>query len=156
MRLGAVLMSAMVVGCALTMLTGCETSDSGESKSRGGLPENPTLDVRDGDAKQMWSFGYKRYDSTFRVRWPTYFATDLGIGPGSYNMINNERAEFRSFDYDDGAQRPSYTMPGPSYRLGDTSTELTCVLYSSDGQALAWFKTHVPADGAGMLNAPLP
>jgi len=159
MKVSIALLSAMMAASVLLM-AGCESSDSSSSSSdsqtEGALPKNPTLDDQAGDTKQMWSFGYKDYDHTFRLRWPTYFATDLGVGPGSYNTVNGERAEFRGFDYDDGAQRASYTLPGPSYRLCDTSTELTCVLYSADGQALAWFKTYVPAEGEGMLSAPLP
>lgn len=152
MRLGAVLMSAMVVGCALTMLTGCESSDSGESKSRDGLPENPKLEVREGSSRELWMFAYKDYDNTFRIRWPSHFANSLGVGPGSYNLINGERAEFRSFDTDHGSNRASYSLPGPFRRIGE-GVEMTCVLYSAEGVALAWFKTY---STNGSVQGPLP
>lgn len=103
-----------------------------------GLPTNPSI-PNSGSSREQWYFGYKSYDGTFRIRWPTYFATTYGVGPGSYNTVNGQRATFRSFDVDNGARRPSYTIPGPSSRFRG---EVTCILYSSSGTALGWFRTN--------------
>ncbi len=113
------------------------------------LPSNPSVPpTPEGSSAELWYFGYKDYDNTFRIRWPTYFAVSLGVGEGSYTLVNGERARFRSFDTDHGAKRPSYTMPGPSGRLNGT---VTCVLYSHSGVALAWFRTTAGATTQGRL-----
>jgi hypothetical protein len=149
-KMSVVLALSIMTGGALLM-SGCESDDDSSS----GLPKNPALDGS--SSRQVWSFGYKEFDHTFRIRWPSYFATDLGVGPGSYTTVNGERAEFRNYDTDNGGRRASYTMPGPSSRLGPVGTEITCVLHSSDGTALGWFKTGAPGgEGAGMISGPLP
>lgn len=111
----------------------------------GTLPTNPSVPPNpEGTSAELWTFTFKTYDGTFRIRWPSYFANSLGVGEGSYTLVNGENARFRSFDTDHGANRPSYTMPGPASRLSGT---VTCVLFSRQGVALAWFQT--PAGGGG-------
>jgi hypothetical protein len=113
------------------------------------LPTNPTIPANpSGSSAQLWYFGYKSYDNTFRIRWPTYFATALGVGKGSYTMVAGQKAGFRSYDTDNGAKRPSYTIDGPKSRFSGT---VTCILYSSHGQALAWFKANSQATTQGRL-----
>jgi hypothetical protein len=109
------------------------------------LPDNPQVSGRG----QQWYFGYKSYDNTFRIRWPTYFATSLGVGSGSYTLVDGQVAGFRGYDTDNNSKRPSYTTPGPKSRF---SGVVTCVLYSSSGQALGWFK----ADAGGTSQGNLP
>jgi len=160
MKLSVVLAAGTLVGCLL-MTVGCEPmdDDGGDSSSPAASPsassvgENPQIGASSG---QSWSFGYKEYDQTFRIRWPSYFATDLGVGPGSYCLVNGEVARFRSYDTDEGSKRPSYTLPGPSDRFGAAGTELTIVLHSAGGEPLAWFKTRVQGEGAGMISGRLP
>ncbi len=136
------LVVAMAALCS-GLVMGCSDSD------KDNLPANPVIDNPSGRSAQMWYFGYKDYDRTFRIRWPTYFTTARGVGPGSYTLVNGERAEFRSYDTDRGAQRASYTIAGPENRF---TGEVLCVLYSADGQALGWFRTvHGAADNQGSL-----
>ncbi len=148
--------------------TGCSLDDSsdnsGESASAAGegaessalstpaytdLPNNPSIPANpSGTSRQLWYFGYKSYDNTFRIRWPTHFATSMGVGPGSYTMVDGQRASFRSFDTDYGAKRPSYTIRGPKNRFrGD----VLCILYSEDGRALGWFVANADVTSQGRL-----
>jgi hypothetical protein len=110
----------------------------------GSLPNNPDVSGR----CQQWYFGYKSYDNSYRIRWSNYFATDLGLGPGSYCTVNGEVATFRSYDTDNGCKRPSYTTRGPSSRFNG---EVTCILYTPSGQAVGWFKANGDATTQGML-----
>lgn len=113
-----------------------------------GLPVNlPVPDNPSGTRKELWSFAKKTYDSTYRIRWPSYFANFMGIGKGSYTMVNGHKAAFRSFDTDAGAKRPSYTMP-----VRDLGSPVLCVLHDSQGAAIAWFQT----PDAGTRNGRLP
>jgi hypothetical protein len=91
--------------------------------------KNPTIPPNPQGRVQLFSLTYKEYDDTWRPRWPTYFATDLNIGPGSFTLINGVRLEFRSFDVDEGAKRPSYTVSGKNV----VTFPAKCKLYNSDG-----------------------
>lgn len=148
--LSAVLMSVMLAGSVLIM-SGCESSSSSDSSSD--LPTNPQLAD---SAAEKWTFVYKEWDHTFRIRWPTHFYREYGIGPGSYNIIRSDalaedqRAEFRSYDIDSG-RRTSYTAPGPSSRLGPAGTPITVILYLSDGTAVGWFSTTIEGVRGGSL-----
>lgn len=113
------------------------------------LPTNPQIPASTpGSNDQLWYFSYKTHDNTFRIRWPTYFYTVHRVGPGSYTLVNGLRANFRSYDTDYGAMRPSYSLPGPFSRLPST---VICVLYTSGGQALAWFSTKTSGINQGTL-----
>ncbi len=102
------------------------------------LPTNPqTPPDLEGSISEQWSFSRKDYDNTWRVRWPTYFYTAHKVGQGSYCTVNGDRAEFRSYDKDHGAYRPSYTMP----QSIPVALPATCILYDREGNALAWFIT---------------
>lgn len=126
-----------------------DPTDPSTPSSTNALPTNPTIPANpSGTSAQLWYFGYKSYDNTFRIRWPTHFATALGVGSGSYTTVNGQTARFRSFDTDNGAKRPSYTISGPKSRFSGT---VTCILYSSRGQALAWFKANSQATTQGRL-----
>jgi hypothetical protein len=138
---------------AAMLLAGCDTmtsddnsggATSGGAPSPGDLPDNPPVSGRG----QSWYFGYKSYDNTFRIRWPTYFATALGVGPGSYTLVEGQQADFRGYDTDNGSKRPSYTIRGPSSRF---SGVVTCVLYSAGGEALGWFQANAEATTQGTL-----
>ena len=101
------------------------------------LPVNPDTGADlPNSISEQWSFGTKEYDQTWRIRFPSHFANKMGIGPGSYCMANDNRAEFRSFDADNGSKRPSYTM-SLSIKL---NAPVTCILYDKDGKAVGWFK----------------
>lgn len=106
------------------------------------LPTNPDVgpDLPN-SISEHWSFGSKEHDQSWRIRWPSYFAKTLGLGGGSYCMVNKNRAGFRSYDTDNGSKRPSYTM-SLSISL---QFPVTCILYDKDGKAVGWFKT----DGNG-------
>jgi hypothetical protein len=114
------------------------------------LPNNPSVPANpSGTSRQLWYFGYKSYDNTYRIRWPTYFATELNIGPGSYTTVNGERARFRSFDTDNNSNRPSYTIPaqrGTRFR-----GEVLCILYNKNDQPIAWFRTSASGRSQGSL-----
>jgi len=126
---------------------GCENADLNAGQE--GLPDNPAVgESRPGSSSELWYFSYKDSDSTFRIRWPSYFANVLGVGAGSYTTVNGQFAEFRGFDTDEGANRPSYSVPGPSIRFVG---EVLCILYAADGQALAWFRTPVASPIQGRL-----
>jgi len=113
------------------------------------LPTNPALPPNTaGTNDQRWYFGWKDHDGTFRMRWPTYFWTKHAVGAGSYVLVNELRAEFRSYDTDGGAKRPSYSLPGPRSRV---TGEVLCVLVSKDGERLAWFRTRSDATTQGDL-----
>jgi hypothetical protein len=155
-------MRAIIIGTTLVIIiTGCSTPNAAnllreaadrisadqqqKQPAAESLPVNPPIpDNPAGTSAQLYYFNFKSYDNTFRIRWPSYFATDLGVGPGSYVMVNDQRAEFRSFDKDSGAQRPSYTMPGPESRL---SAPYRCILHAADGRVIAWFETPVYKQG---------
>ena len=122
---------------------------SGDTPAYTDLPTNPSVPSNpSGTSRQLWYFGYKDYDRTFRVRWPTYFSTTMGIGSGSYTMIDGQRAKFRSYDTDHGAKRPSYTISGPKSRF---SGDVICILYTSSGTPVAWFRTDAGATRQGRL-----
>lgn len=114
------------------------------------LPVNPPVPGNpSGTRMQLWYFAYKSYDNTFRIRWPTYFYTEYGVGPGSYTLVDGQRAEFRNHWTDDGVStRPSYTIRGPQSRF---SGEVLCILYDRRGNALAWFTTRAPGTTQGRL-----
>ncbi len=105
------------------------------------LPTNPKV-------SGSWYFGYKSYDGTYRIRWPTYFATSMGFGPGSYTLVNGQKATFRSYDTDNGQKRPSYTISGPSSRFNG---QALCVLVSASDQPVAWFTCNADATTSGSL-----
>lgn len=146
------------------LFVGCTVDETDSSSSTGGgsssdapanppsytdLPSNPSVPANpSGTSRQLWYFGYKSYDNTFRIRWPTYFATDLGVGPGSFNLVDGQRAEFRSFDTDNNSKRPSYTIPGPKSRF---SGSVICILFSAGGTPLAWFEANAGATTQGSL-----
>lgn len=101
------------------------------------LPINPDVgpDLPN-SISEHWSLARKEHDQTWRIRWPSYFARTLNLGSGSYCLANGNRAEFRSFDGDNGSKRPSYTMP-LSIALVEPAT---CILYDASGKAAGWFK----------------
>lgn len=105
------------------------------------LPTNPKV-------SGSWYFAYKSYDGTYRIRWPTYFATSMGIGPGSYSLVQGQKATFRGYDTDNGQKRPSYTIPGPSSRFNG---QVLCVLVASAGKPVAWFKCNADTTSSGTL-----
>ncbi len=115
----------------------------------GDLPTNPQIPASTpGSNDQLWYFSFKTHDNTYRIRWPTYFYTVYRLGSGSYTLCNGLRANFRSYDTDNGAMRPSYSLPGPASRL---SGRVICVLYAADGTALAWFATNATGINQGTL-----
>jgi hypothetical protein len=114
------------------------------------LPNNPSVPANpSGTSRQLWYFGYKSYDNTYRIRWPTYFATQLNMGPGSYTTVNGERAPFRSYDTDNNSKRPSYTIPAA--RGTRFSGEVLCILYTQNNEPVAWFKTSASGVTQGRL-----
>lgn len=143
-------MIALAAMAATVLTAGCITSEEYEEPSTkpdlpgySDLPDNPP-----GAAGQRWYFGYKSYDNSFRIRWPTYFAAALGVGPGSYTLVDGQLASFRSYDTDGGARRPSYTIPGPSSRFKGT---VICILHTADGRAVGWFQANAGATSQGTL-----
>jgi len=100
------------------------------------LPTNPAIAPDPAEGRgERWDLARKDYDQTWRVRWPSTLAREHGVGPGSWCEVNGARAQFRSFDTDSGAKRPSYTMP-----LATPITfPATAILYKPDGTALAYF-----------------
>ena len=105
------------------------------------LPTNPqTGPDLPGSRSEQWSLSRKDYDQTWRIRWPSTFAY---LGAGSYCTANGNRADFRSYDTDHGARRPSYTLPLST----PLSNPVRCILYAQDGQAVAWFDGSVNASG---------
>lgn len=121
--------------------------DTGNGGSGGGtvdtsnLPPNPQV-------SGSWYFAYKSYDGTYRIRWPTYFATSMGLGPGSYTLVNGQKATFRGYDTDGGKKRPSYTISGPSSRFNGTAL---CVLVTPADQPVAWFTCNADVTSSGSL-----
>jgi len=102
------------------------------------LPTNPkTPPDIEGSISEQWSFNGKDYDNSWRIRWPSYFYDVHRIGRDSWCTVNGIRAEFRSYDTDHGAFRPSYTMPQSVV----VALPATCILYSRNGVALAYFVT---------------
>lgn len=111
-----------------------------------GLPVNPPVpDNPTGTRMELWSFAKKTYDNTYRIRWPSYFANYVGVGKGSFCMVNGHRAEFRSYDTDAGAKRPSYTMP-----VRELGSPVLCILHDATGP-IAWFSTPDTATRNGKL-----
>ncbi len=101
------------------------------------VPENP-----EGTSAELFYWGPKAHQkpANWRIRWPSHFARALGVGPGSWSVVwpaagEARRAEFRSFDTDHGARRPSYTMPLEPV----PEAPVRVVLHGSDGRALGWF-----------------
>lgn len=147
------IISIFLAGLALLPM-GCG-EDGGSGNPNGvipgpeDLPANPAVPANpSGSSAQLWYFGYKSYDNTFRIRFPTYFATALGVGPGSYTLVNGQNARFRGFDTDHRARRPSYTIPGPKSRF---SGIVTCILYSAEAKALGWFTAPAHSTTQGSL-----
>jgi len=104
-----------------------------------GLPANPYCGPDlPGTISQHWSFLKKDGDKTWRIRWPTYFSgtIDIWTQERTYTTVNGHMAEFRSFDTDNGARRPSYTMP-QSIKV---EFPATCILFDEDAKPIAWFK----------------
>lgn len=105
-----------------------------------GLLKNPdTPPNAPGSISQEWSFSLKTYDSTYRIRWPSFFAPTCG--KASYTMAGPHRAAFRSYDTDNNSKRPSYTMSSSLPLAGDS---ITCILYDDSGSAVAYFTSPVP------------
>jgi len=101
------------------------------------LPVNPPIPANpEGSYAQSFEIMHKEYDNSWRVRWPSAFAPFAG--PGSYTMLDGTyRAEFRSWDTDHGANRPSYTMP---YGAWDGRGEVMAILYDAGGVARGWVR----------------
>lgn len=135
----AILKCLLVGAIAGCVLAGCEDRDPPPPA----LPVNPEIapDPLVGRG-EMWDFSIKTWDQSFRIRWPsTLGRAPHGIGPGSWVIVNDlHRAEFRSFDTDHGAMRPSYTMPLTT----PVEYPATAILYAADGTRIAWFRTEGP------------
>ena len=123
----------------LLLASGCVTIDIGGiidavkppvvEPAKPSLPTNPsTPPDLEGSISEQWSFAKKDYDQTWRVRWPS------SLPVGEYCTVNGVRADFRSFDTDHGARRPSYTMP----QSVAVTYPATCILYDKD-EPVAWF-----------------
>lgn len=113
------------------------TNPQADTEVQEQLPVNPTIapDPPVGRGER-WDFVRKDYDGTWRIRWPSTLAREHGIGPGSWCTVNGARAEFRSFDTDHGARRPSYRMPMTVL----VHFPARCILYTKEGKAIAWFE----------------
>lgn len=110
------------------------------------LPQNPkTPNDLPGSISEQWSFSKKDYDKSYRIRFPTMFAKT--VGTGSYSMVNGNKATFRSYDTDNGSKRPSYTISSSIKLTGP----ITCILYSKESKALAWFSTPDTGTRSGKL-----
>ena len=153
--------SAMIM-MILVMLSGCGTVDwfNGEVTPTttttttippvidDGLPTNPvTGDDLPNSLSESWRISRKDYDGTYRVRVPTTL-WKMGIGEGSYVMVNDVRAKFRGFDTDNGARSPKYTL----LQSEAPNPPVTCVVYSKDGKAVAWFKNDYLAGNGHLPN----
>jgi len=104
---------------------------------RADLPTNPqTGPDLPGSISEQWSLKRKDYDGTYRITWPSTFASDYGIGEGSYCTVGDHRAAFRGIDADHGARRPKYTLP----QSKTFALPVTCILYNSQGEAVGWFE----------------
>ena len=101
------------------------------------LPDNPSIPPAPPNTNnQSFEIMHKEYDSSWRIRWPSAFAEFAG--PGSYTMLDGlHRAEFRSWDTDNGANRPSYTMP---YSAWNGAGEVLAILYDKNEIARGWVR----------------
>lgn len=113
-----------------------------DDKPKTQLPMNPVLP--DSGTREQWSFLVKDYDNSFRVRWPTHFATECGAK--SYCTVDGVVFPFRSYDTDNGAKRPSYQHD--QYPL---AASVTCVLFTDYGKAVGWFRASAPFNVSGRL-----
>jgi len=113
------------------------------------LPVNPAIAPDPAEGRgERWDFGRKAYDSTWRIRFPsTLGRPPHNVGAGSWCTVNaGARAEFRSFDLDHGAKRPSYTMPLST----SVAFPATVILHDASGKPVAWFRADA-ADTNGRL-----
>ena len=151
-------MKKIIIACALVSLAGCATikdwynrpplipppAEEPETPAQPdpALPVNPPIAPDPAEGRgERWDLGRKTYDQTWRVRWPSTLAREHGAGgPGSYCTVNGVRAEFRSWDVDHGARRPSYTMPLST----PVAFPALAILHRADGTAIAWFKATGP------------
>ena len=101
------------------------------------LPVNPPIPpAPEGSHAQSFEIMRKEYDASWRVRWPSAFAPM--VGEGSYTMLDGiYRADFRSWDTDNGSRRPSYTMP---YGAWDGRGEVLAILYDKFGVPRGWVR----------------
>ena len=113
----------------------------GGDKDKYDLPTNPVCP--ENGMAEMWTFLKKDYDQSWRVRFPTFFANSCGHA--SYCVVGGIRFNFRSYDTDGGARRPSYQYPQVKLQF-----PVLCVLHDDSGAAVAWFKAS-GADSSGRL-----
>lgn len=126
-------------------LFGFRDETGGKPEGKSSLPTNPDIGPdKPNSISEHFTLSRKSYDNTYRIRWPSFFATGVGIGAGSYCMVGEHKARFRSYDTDNESKRPSYTLPLDI----ELKPPFMCVLHDERGKAIAWYDvTIIPEKG---------
>lgn len=108
------------------------------------LPQNPNTGLnKPGSISESFSVKKKSYDSTYRITWPSYFRTQMGLGESSICTANGYAAQWKGIDDDNESSRPKYSLPLSVNLEGD----VLFLLYDKDGRAVAWIKCVIPENG---------